>query len=58
MMTQQMKKLEAAARMSMGDYRGSDPLPPGPNYSPYGYFRLGILVFAVVVAILFLFEIV
>lgn len=56
-MLQQMKKVEAAARIAMGDYRGFDPLPPGPNYSPYGYFRLGILVFAVVVAILFLFEI-
>lgn len=57
-MTEHMKKLEAAARMSMGDNRGSDPLPPGPNYGPFGYFRLGMLIFAVVVAVLFLFQIV
>ncbi len=57
-MIERMEKLEAIARTSMGDYRGSDPLPPGPNYGPFGYFRLGILVFAVVVAVLFLFQIV
>lgn len=49
-----MKNVEAAARMSMGDYRPSDPLPPGPNYGPFGYFRLGILVFAAMVGVLYL----
>jgi hypothetical protein len=55
-MIRHMRQLEAAARISMGDYDGSNPLPPGPNYGPFGYFRLGMLVFAAVVAGLFLFE--
>lgn len=28
------------------------PLPPAPNYGPFGYFRLALLVLAVFVAIL------
>lgn len=54
-MHSQMPQIERAARLAMGDFRGepgSDPLPPGPNYSPFGYFRLSVLIFAVFVAIL------
>jgi len=49
-----MTQIERVARLAMGDFRGepSDPLPPGPNYGPFGYYRLGISVFAVFVAIL------
>lgn len=32
--------------------QNGDPLPPGPNYGPYGYFRLTILVFAAFVAVI------
>ncbi len=47
-----MLNLERAARLAMGDHRTgeSDPLPPGPNYGPFGYFRLALLVMAVLVA--------
>jgi len=31
----------------------SDPLPPGPNYGTFGYFRLGILILAIFIAVLF-----
>lgn len=41
-----------------GDWDESDPLPPAPNYGPFGYFRLALLVFAIVVAVLFLLTIV
>jgi len=54
-MNPHMMQIERAARLAMGDFRGepnSDPLPPGPNYGPFGYFRLAILIFAVFVAIL------
>ena len=57
MVIQRIRELEAAARISMGDYRGSDPLPPGPNYGPFGYFRLAILILAALVAVLFLFQV-
>ncbi|WP_274423127.1 hypothetical protein [Chelativorans sp. YIM 93263] len=43
---------EDAARLAMGDPDSNDPLPPGPNYGPFGYFRLAILIFAAVVAVL------
>lgn len=55
-MMETANRLEAAARVAMGDHRGSDPLPPGPNYGPFGYFRLAILIFAVVVAVLLLYR--
>jgi hypothetical protein len=55
MLIADLRRIEAAARTSMGDYRTHDPLPPGPNNGPFGYFRLGILVFAVIVALLWLF---
>lgn len=47
----QMQHLENAARLSFGSEE-SDPLPPGPTYSPFGYFRLGVLVLAAVVVAL------
>ncbi len=43
---------EHAARLAFGDIEEHDPLPPGPNYGPFGYFRLAILIFAVFVAVL------
>lgn len=44
-------RLEHAARLAMGDdMHESDPLPPGPNYGPFGYFRLGVLVLAIAIA--------
>jgi hypothetical protein len=30
-------------------------VPPGPNYGPFGYFRLALLIFAAVVAALLIF---
>ncbi|NMG38162.1 hypothetical protein GRZ55_02770 [Chelativorans sp. ZYF759] len=54
-MYSQMSQIERVARLAMGDFReqnSSDPLPPGPNYSPFGYFRLSIMIFAAFVAIL------
>lgn len=49
--------LENAARLAMVNVdlemeQNGDPLPPGPNYGPYGYFRLTILVFAAFVAVI------
>ncbi|MCV0394093.1 MAG: hypothetical protein K5872_22715 [Rhizobiaceae bacterium] len=46
-----MQRLENAARLSLGPEE-SDPLPPGPTYGPFGYFRLAILVLAAVIAAL------
>jgi len=54
-MNTHLMQIERAARLAMGDFRGeptNDPLPPGPNYGPFGYFRLAILIFAVFVVIL------
>jgi hypothetical protein len=54
-MTSQMMQIERAARMAMGGNPGDqegDPLPPAPNYGPFGYFRLAVLVFAAFVAVL------
>ncbi len=51
-MITQMARLENAARLAMGVEEPSDPLPPGPNYGPFGYFRLGILVFALLIVAL------
>jgi hypothetical protein len=46
-------EIERVARFAMGGAPGdSDPLPPAPNYGPFGYFRLAILVFAVFIAVL------
>jgi hypothetical protein len=55
-MTSRGTELERAARFAMGDSsEENDPLPPAPNYGPFGYFRLGILVFALFVAALLAF---
>lgn len=45
--------LENAARIAMGNL-DHDPLPPGPNRGPFGYFRLALLAMAAMVAILFI----
>lgn len=44
--------IENAARIALGTEDGDDPLPPGPNYGPFGYFRLSILIFAAVIVVL------
>ena len=44
--------LEKAARLAMAESEGNDPLPPGPNYGPFGYWRLALLIFAALVAVL------
>lgn len=54
-MIQQMTKLERVARVAMGDTPEEDPLPPGPNYGPFGYFRLALLIFAAVIVALLIF---
>lgn len=54
-MFMEMTRLENIARASMGgnvDNSDSDPLPPGPNYGPFGYFRLGVLALAGLIAVL------
>jgi hypothetical protein len=56
-MIAQIERLENAARIAMGHHRESDPLPPGPNYGPFGYYRLALLVMAALVAVLFLAQI-
>ncbi|WP_156936721.1 hypothetical protein [Chelativorans sp. J32] len=44
--------IEDAARIAMVNIESRDPLPPGPNYGPFGYFRLAILLLAAVVGVL------
>ncbi|WP_173934130.1 hypothetical protein [Chelativorans sp. Marseille-P2723] len=46
------RNIEDAARLAMANVEERDPLPPAPNYGPFGYFRLSLLIFAAVVAIL------
>jgi hypothetical protein len=59
MMKVQIDELENAARLAMGDNRKeSEPLPPAPNYGPFGYFRLALLVFAIAVAAVLILNIV
>jgi hypothetical protein len=53
----QIQRLEHAARLAMGDMRESDPLPPGPIYGPFGYFRLALLVFAAAIGGVLIFNI-
>ena len=55
-MIARIHQLESAARIAMGGADGSDPLPPGPNFGPFGYFRLALLIFAVVVAVLLIYQ--
>ena len=52
MMVAHMINLERAARVAMGDHHeeNSDPLPPGPNYGPFGYFRLALMILAGLIA--------
>lgn len=50
-MITRIKRIEHAARIAFGDTEHNDPLPPGPNYGPFGYFRLGVLIFAMAIAI-------
>ena len=49
-----MRHVEDAARLAMGDMDEQDHLPPGPNYGPFGYYRLGILILLAVVVIILL----
>ena len=49
-----MRRIEDAARMAMADPDLRDPLPPGPNYGPFGYFRLAVLIFLAFAAFLYL----
>jgi len=53
MLIAEMRRIETAARASMGDYRASEPAP-APVRGPFAWFRLGILAFAVMVALLWL----
>lgn len=46
------KNAEDGARLAMGGPEQHDPLPPGPNYGPFGYFRLALLILAAIVAVL------
>lgn len=57
-MVAQMINLESAARLAMGGnhHEDIDPLPPGPNYGPFGYFRLAVLIMAALVACLLIFN--
>ncbi|WP_309085104.1 hypothetical protein [Chelativorans sp.] len=52
-----LNHIEDAARVAMVNTDQHDPLPPGPNYGPFGYFRLALLILAGMVAVLFLFNI-
>ena len=47
-----LNNIEDAARIAMVSTESRDPLPPGPNYGPVGYFRLAILALAAFVGIL------
>jgi hypothetical protein len=55
MLIAEMRRIETAARASMGDHandqHGSEP---APVRGPFAWFRLGILAFAAVVALLWL----
>ena len=53
MLIAEMRRIETAARASMGDYRAPEP-GPAPVRGPFAWFRLGILAFAVMVALLWL----
>lgn len=48
----ELRRIESAARVSMGDHGGSEPPPPARG--PFAFFRLGMLAFAAVVALLWL----
>ena len=54
MMLSDMRRIEAIARISMGDHRAQEQLPSRPSRGPFAYFRLGIIVLAVFIAALWL----
>ena len=50
-MKTRIDQLESAARLAMGSNpKETHPLPPAPNYGPFGYFRLAILLLALLAA--------
>jgi len=49
----EMRRIETAARATMGDHSGSDRAPV-PVRGPFAWFRLGIMAFAAMVALLWL----
>ncbi|WP_265517662.1 hypothetical protein [Nitratireductor luteus] len=57
-MNEMLRNAEDAARRAMVNVDEGDPLPPGPNYGPFGYFRLALLILAAVVAVLLIVSIV
>lgn len=48
-MIARIHQIENAARVALGTDDPSDPLPPGPNFGTFGYFRLSVLIFFVFV---------
>jgi hypothetical protein len=50
----QISLIENAGRIAMADHRAGDPLPPGPNYGPFGFFRLALLALFGLVLLLLL----
>ncbi len=55
-MKELLQNAEEAARTAMVNIEENDPLPPGPNYGPFGYFRLALLILAALVAVLLIFS--
>lgn len=54
MMLSDMRRIETMARLSMGDHWAQEQLPKRPARGPFAYFRLGIIVLAILVAALWL----
>lgn len=58
-MIARIHELESAARLATaGNWKESDPLPPGPNYGPFGYFRLALIFLAILVVVLLVFSLI
>lgn len=51
-MSDDRKNTEEPSGQQPDDDGQNVPLPPGPNYGPFGYFRLAILILAAVVVVL------